>query len=98
MFNNPIFWVLITLFLVFIFAMVWRIYPKKGALYFYNSKGKFELYDIVYDRGSATRPNQPGVLKYSQEEEHWFLIYEDGFEWPLSEFKNIELFIYQTKK
>lgn len=82
----------------FFLALVIKVYPRKGRLEFYNKRGVFRVYDIVYDRGSATRPTVPGILKYSQEEEHWFMVYEDGFEWPLSEFKNVELFIYQTNK
>lgn len=86
---------LIYLVSMFFLALTIKVYPRKGRLEFYNKRGVFRVFDIVYDRGSATRPTIPGILKYSQEEEHWFMVYEDGFEWPLSDFKNVELFIYQ---
>jgi len=85
---------LVVLFFSYIF---YRVYPKKGRLVFYNRGGAYTVYDIVYDRGSATRPAVPGILKYDKEA-GWFVVYDDGFEWPLSDFRNVELFIYQSNK
>lgn len=87
----------LTILVVAYFALiVYRLHPVKGRPWFYNSTGKiFRPLDIVYDRGSATRPNIPGILK--MDSEGWFLVYDDGFEWPMSDPKNIELFIYQQK-
>lgn len=81
----------------FMLFVIYEVFPWKGRDFFYNLNGVFRVHDIVYDRGSATRPTVPGILKYDKKE-GWFMVYDDGFEWPLSEFKNIELFIYQQKK
>ena len=81
---------------IFFIALVWRVYPNEKKLFFYNVHGKFEIYDIVYDRGSATRPTVPGILK--NDGSGWFMIYDDGFEWPISATKNVEMFIYQTSE
>lgn len=89
---------IIYLISMFFICLTVKVYPTKGRLEFYNKNGVFKVFDIVYDRGSATRPNSPGILKYSKEEEKWFMVYDDGFEWPLSEFKNVEMFIYQLNK
>lgn len=61
---------------------------KSAKPYFKNKQGRFYKYDIVIDSGSVFRPKDPGVLKKAHDET-WFIVYEDGFEWCLSGFKNI---------
>lgn len=82
--------------IIFVVALVWRVFPSNKKMFFYNVHGRFEIYDIVYDRGSAIRPVEPGILK--NDGEGWFIVYDDGFEWPMSGTRNIERFIYQPNK
>jgi hypothetical protein len=91
---------IIYLTLVLFISLIIRVYSANsgqinhlnGRKEFFNRRGLFQVFDIVYDRGSATRPNEPGVLKYSEYDKQWYIVYSDAFEWPLSEFENIEAF------
>lgn len=86
----------VAIVIIFFVSLVWRVYPDKRKTYFYNRKGRFEMYDVVYDRGSAVRPNLPGILKHDGSV--WFIVYEDGFEWVMSDPNNIEKFIFKSNK
>lgn len=79
--------------IIFFAFVFFKVYPDRKQLWFYNHRGRFEVYDPVYDRGSATRPAEAGILK--NDGEGWFVLYTDGFEWPLSDIKNVEMFIYK---
>lgn len=91
---------IIGLVLVLVAYLAWAIYAfypfNRG--WFYNGAGeRVEEFDIVIDAGNTVRAAAPGVLKKSKEEsDYWLIVWDDGFEWPISNKQNV--LHYKKKK
>lgn len=92
--NSKISWLLVLAplllwaFMITVSFIYFTVRYYSNPPYFSNQNGKFKHLDIAFDRGS-NRPKFPGVLKFDFIE-GWFIVYDDGFEWKISDFKNIE--------